>query len=55
MTNRSRNARRTSWVLVAGMLTAMSLLSACNTMSGLGKDVEAAGDAVSDTADDAKN
>lgn len=35
-------------------LTAMTLLSACNTISGAGKDVGAAGDAVSNTAQDVK-
>lgn len=29
-------------------------LTACNTVEGVGKDVEAAGDAVADTARDAK-
>ncbi|MEZ5939434.1 MAG: entericidin A/B family lipoprotein [Hyphomonadaceae bacterium] len=29
-------------------------LGACNTIAGIGKDVSAAGDAVSDAADDAK-
>ena len=32
-------------------LTAIPLLSACNTSSGMGKDVKAAGTAVSDTAE----
>ena len=35
-------------------LTAMTLLSACNTVSGVGKDVKAAGGAVSGTAESAK-
>lgn len=30
----------------------MSVLSGCNTMRGMGQDVEAAGGAVSDTAED---
>jgi len=36
--------------LVAGALT----LSACNTISGAGKDVSSAGNAVSDAAQDSK-
>jgi len=30
------------------------LVSACNTVEGLGEDVSSAGDTVADTADDAK-
>ena len=36
--------------LVAGAL----MVSACNTIDGMGKDVSSAGDTVSDTASDAK-
>ncbi len=36
-------------VLVAGLTT-----TACNTVSGAGKDVSSAGHAVTDTANDAK-
>ncbi|MGH6914157.1 MAG: entericidin A/B family lipoprotein [Geminicoccales bacterium] len=44
------------WFLSALLLLlGMSTLSACNTISGAGQDVEAAGDAVSDTAEDAKD
>ena len=35
-------------------VTAMTLLSACNTVSGVGKDVKAAGSAVSSSAEAAK-
>jgi len=35
-------------------LTAMTLLSACNTISGMGKEVRAAGTAVSITAENVK-
>ncbi|MCS4533477.1 MULTISPECIES: entericidin A/B family lipoprotein [Neisseria] len=41
------------FVLIA--LTAMTMLSACNTISGMGKDVKAAGGAVSNTAEDVKS
>ena len=36
--------------MVAGAL----LVSACNTVEGVGKDVKSAGDTVAKTADDAK-
>lgn len=36
-------------IVAAGLTTA-----ACNTVSGAGKDVKAAGQAVTDTAEDAK-
>lgn len=42
-------------LLLAVMLAAPILLSACNTIAGLGKDVEAVGDAVTNSAEDAKN
>lgn len=42
--------------LVALALTAAAVtLSACNTTEGFGRDVEAAGDAIEDTAEDAQN
>lgn len=37
-------------LIAAGLTTA-----ACNTVEGVGQDVEAAGDAVSDAANDAQN
>jgi predicted small secreted protein len=39
-------------VLLAG--AALLTTAACNTIAGMGRDVEAAGDAVEDTANDAK-
>ena len=36
-------------------LAAILALSACNTISGIGKDVSSAGKAVTRTADDVKN
>ncbi|RMH30498.1 MAG: entericidin A/B family lipoprotein [Planctomycetota bacterium] len=32
-----------------------AMLTACNTTEGVGEDIEAAGDAISDTARDAKD
>lgn len=43
---------RKMMILAAAAATLM--LSACNTLEGIGKDVSAAGRAVSDTARDAK-
>jgi len=40
-------------VLLAVLAASMSV-AACNTMSGAGRDVKAAGEAVTSTAEDAK-
>ncbi len=40
--------------LLAVMIAAPLLAAACNTIAGIGEDVQAAGKAVSDTADDTK-
>lgn len=40
-------------VLIA--ITSMAVLSACNTISGAGKDLRAAGSKVSETAQEVKN
>ena len=42
-------------IVVWAALTASLLVAACNTVQGAGKDVTAAGKAVSDTAQDAKS
>jgi predicted small secreted protein len=42
-------------LILAVVLAAPILLSACNTIAGLGKDVEAVGDAMTNSAEDAKN
>lgn len=42
-------------LIVLAAATAALLVSACNTVQGLGKDVTAAGQAVSQTAQDAKH
>ncbi len=41
-----------SMIIVA--FTSAFVLSACNTTEGVGKDLESAGDAIKDTARDAK-
>jgi len=41
-------------LLIAVMLAAPLLASACNTIAGLGRDVGAVGDAVAKTAEDTK-
>lgn len=40
--------------LMIASLTAMFVLTGCNTFKGLGQDVSSAGDAVSNTATDVK-
>jgi entericidin B len=47
------NTSRVALILLA--LGAGFVLSACNTVEGVGKDIEATGDAISDTARDAKD
>jgi len=41
-------------LLLAVMIAAPLLASACNTIAGIGEDVQAAGKAVTNTADDTK-
>ena len=41
-------------VILMAFLAASMAVAACNTVAGAGKDVESAGDAVSDAAEDAK-
>jgi entericidin B len=41
-------------LVLLAMLAASLTVSACNTVSGAGKDVQSAGDAVTSTAEDAK-
>jgi|TARA_R110002020_G_scaffold3699_1_gene16388 predicted small secreted protein len=40
--------------VIIASLTAMFVLTGCNTFKGLGQDVEGAGEAVSNTATDVK-
>jgi predicted small secreted protein len=42
-------------IVVLAMLAASMVVAACNTVEGAGRDVSAAGKAVSNTADDAKH
>jgi predicted small secreted protein len=41
-------------ILVAFLLAAPLMVSACNTMAGLGKDLGAVGDALTGAAEEAK-
>lgn len=41
------------FIVLAAAVSALAV-SACNTLSGAGRDVSAAGNAVTDTAEDAK-
>lgn len=47
--------QRHGWLIVSALLAALLLLSGCNTVSGFGRDVESAGESISDTADDVKD
>lgn len=60
---RKRSAKRKSFknrewkmrkVVLMAVLAASMAVAACNTMSGAGRDVSAAGKAVTSTAEDAK-
>ena len=42
------------WLVTGLLLASLLMLSACNTVSGLGRDVESAGETLSETAEDAK-
>lgn len=44
-----------SKLLIIAAMAASFALSACNTTAGAGKDMQSAGKAVEDTANDAKN
>ena len=44
-----------SYVLVAALMSVVMMpLAACNTMEGLGQDTKAAGEAITDSAQDNK-
>lgn len=42
-------------VILLALAAASLAVSGCNTVAGAGKDVESAGEAVTETAQDAKN
>lgn len=49
---------RNTWLWIClGVLTmgAFGITTGCNTMEGAGQDIEAAGDAIEDSANDAKD
>ena len=54
---RKMEARNKSslWVLLGSTILAALAVSGCNTVEGVGRDVEAAGDAIEDTAEDARD
>lgn len=41
--------------LLSVVLFSMGMLTACNTMSGAGKDIQKAGDKIEDKAEDCKD
>jgi predicted small secreted protein len=42
-------------IIAFGLVVAAIAVSACNTIAGVGRDVQAAGSAVAGAADEAKN
>lgn len=50
-----RNSLLQAFLVALALTVTAVTLSACNTTEGFGRDVEAAGDAIEDTADDAQN
>lgn len=44
-----------SILIVAALLASMGALSACNTTEGVGKDIESAGEGISDAARDVRD
>ena len=42
-------------IIALGLVAAAMAVSACNTVAGVGRDVQAAGSAVAGAANDAKN
>jgi predicted small secreted protein len=42
-------------ITTIGLLAALVLLTACNTVEGAGRDIESAGDTIEKTAKDAKD
>ena len=56
-TQRDRSTSKSLWIILGLTLLAGVgvTMSACNTVEGVGRDVEAAGDGIADTASDAKD
>ena len=50
-----KTPRLTSLTVIAAALAASLSLQACNTVSGIGKDVSSGADAVTDSAEENKN
>ena len=50
-----KNLFNNKWPLAILLMIAVGGLSACNTMAGVGKDVEKAGDKIEDKAQDCKD
>ncbi len=56
MLNRIKQGTRSrSFGMTAALLAAGLFLTACNTIEGAGRDIEATGETISDAAKDAKN
>jgi len=46
--------KRTLWSLLSALLLTSAFLAGCNTVEGVGRDIEDLGDAIEDEADDAR-
>jgi predicted small secreted protein len=56
LTRRRGDRTELGWLFgLTGLLLMVLVLSGCNTVEGMGEDVEAAGGAMSDTADDVED
>jgi entericidin B len=56
LTRKRDDRAELGWLFgLTGLLLMVLVLSGCNTMQGMGEDVEAAGSAMSDTAEDVED
>jgi len=46
-----QNQPKTFWACLLLALSALTMLTACNTLEGAGKDIENAGEAIQESAD----
>jgi len=55
LTNNSTSHTKRYPALLVFLLASVGFLAGCNTVAGVGEDVEAAGDAIEDKAEEKKN
>lgn len=51
----SKLKQSTFWSLIGSLLLTSLFLTGCNTVEGVGRDIEDLGDGIEDTADDARD